>query len=46
MRPSNQARLRQQLHFLRRRSLQDGGLPFTKVLTEEVIVQALAAVTG
>src|SRR5215831_13069235 len=46
MRHSNQARFRQQLQFLRRQFLQDGDLPFTNVLTEEVIAQALTAVTG
>src|SRR5947209_19035952 len=43
---SNQERLRQQVRFLRRQFLQDGDLPFTNVLTEEVIAQALTAVTG
>src|SRR6516225_3398006 len=43
---SNQERLRQQVQFLRRQFLQDGDLPFTNVLTEEVIAQALTAVTG
>jgi hypothetical protein len=33
------------VQFLRRQFLQDGDLPFTNVLTEEVIAQALAAVT-
>ena len=46
MRHSNQERFRQQVQFLRRQFLQDGDLPFTNVLTEEVIAQALAAVTG
>jgi hypothetical protein len=32
------------VNFLRRQFLQDGGLPFTDVLTEEVIADALAAV--
>jgi Transposase DDE domain len=45
MRHSNQARFRQQVQFLRRQFLQDGDLPFTNILTEEVIAQALAAVT-
>ena len=40
------ASFRQQLSTLRRQFLQDGDLPFTDVLTEEVIAQALAAVTG
>jgi hypothetical protein len=43
---SSQQKLRQQVQFLRRQFLQDGDLPFTNVLTEEVIAQALTAVTG
>src|SRR5215468_5301844 len=43
---SSQQRLRQQVLFLRRQFLQDGELPFTDVLTEEVLAQALTAVTG
>src|SRR6201997_1060286 len=43
---SSQDKLRQQVQFLRRQFLQDGDLPFTNILTEEVIAQALAAVTG
>src|SRR5260370_12939328 len=46
MRYSNQERFRQQVQFLKRQFLQDGDLPFTNVLTEEVIAQALATVTG
>jgi hypothetical protein len=46
MRHSSQERLRQQVQFLRRQFLQDGNLPFTNVLTEEVIAQALTAITG
>src|SRR6516165_10234668 len=46
MRHSNQERFRQQVQFLRRQFLQGGDLPFTDVLTEEVIAQALAALTG
>jgi hypothetical protein len=46
MRHSSQERLRQQVQFLRRQFLQDGNLPFTNVLTEEVLAQALTAVTG
>ena len=46
MRHSNQERLRQQVQFLKRQFLQDGDLPFTDVLTEEAIAQALATVTG
>jgi hypothetical protein len=34
------------MHFLRRQFLQDGDLPFTDVLTEGVIAQALATLTG
>ena len=43
---SNQEKLRQQVQFLRRQFLQDGDLPFTNVLTEEVLAQALTAITG
>ena len=43
---SNQEKLRQQVQFLRRQFLQDGDLPFTNVLTEETIAQALTAITG
>jgi hypothetical protein len=42
----SQERFQQQVQFLRRQFLQDGGLPFTNVLSEEVIAPALAAVTG
>src|ERR1051326_1620988 len=44
MRHSKRTAFRDQVNFLRRQFLQDGGLPFTDVLTEEVITQALAAV--
>jgi Transposase DDE domain len=44
VRHSNSASLREQVGFLRRQFLQDGDLPFTDVLTEDVITQALAAV--
>src|SRR4051794_24951301 len=37
---------REQATLLRRQFLQDGGLPFTDVLTDEVLTQALAAVGG
>src|SRR5262245_8966186 len=40
------ASFRDQLSALRRQFLQDGDLPFTDVLTEEVIAQALATITG
>src|SRR5947209_13506935 len=39
---SSQEKLRQQVQFLRRPFLQDGDLPFTNVLTEDVIAQALS----
>jgi hypothetical protein len=44
MRCSNQGRFRQQVRFLQRQFLQDGDLPFTNVLTEIVVGQALQAV--
>jgi Transposase DDE domain len=40
---SNQGRFRQQVRFLRRQFLQDGELPFTDVLSEGTITQALKA---
>src|SRR5689334_25068749 len=43
---ASQQRLRQQVQVLRRQFLQDGELPFTNVLTEEVIAQALTALGG
>ncbi len=43
---SNRGAFRNQVNFLRRQFLQDGDLPFTDVLTEEIIAQALAALTG
>src|SRR5262245_3237198 len=46
MRHCNQERFRQQVQFLRRQFLQDGDLPFTDVLTEAAISQALATITG
>src|SRR6476469_2911763 len=44
MRRSHPRSFRAQANTLRRQFLQDGGLPFTDVLTEEVITEALAAV--
>ena len=41
MRYSNQGLFRQQASFLRRQFLQDGDLPFTNVLSESMIAQAL-----
>src|SRR4029079_4186702 len=43
---SNRGAFRDQLNFLRRQFLQDGDLPFTNVLTEEVIAQALTALSS
>src|ERR1700746_4100539 len=40
------ASIRDQLSTLRRQFLLDGDLPFTNILTEEVLAQALTAVTG
>src|SRR6478609_11191894 len=44
MRPPNRGAFRDQVNVLRRQFLQDGGLPFTDVLTEEVIADALTGV--
>src|SRR5260370_18617151 len=44
VRYSNSGSVREQVGFLRRQFLQDGDLPFTDVLTEDVITQALTAV--
>ena len=41
---SNQGRLQEQVSFLRRQFLQEGGLPFTDVLSESLVKQALTAV--
>jgi Transposase DDE domain len=46
MRYSNRGSFRAQVSFLRHQFLQDGELPFTNVLTEEVISQALSALVG
>ena len=46
MRYSNQGRFRQQVQFLRRQFLQDGDLPFTDVLSEDLVARALAAIVG
>jgi len=43
---ANRGAFRAQLNFLRRQFLQDGDLPFTNVLTAQVLAQALAAITG
>jgi hypothetical protein len=41
---SNQARFRQQTRFLRQQFLQDGDLPFTDVLSEQIVSDALATI--
>jgi len=41
---SNHGRFRQQVSFLRRQFLQEGNLPFTDVLSEAMVKQALTAV--
>ena len=46
MRSRHPASFREQVSTLRRQFLQDGDLPFTNVLTEEVIAQALTAISG
>lgn len=44
MRDCNQGTCRQQIRFLRHQFLQDGDLPFTNVLSQEIVAQALAAI--
>ena len=44
MRSYSHGRFQQQASFLRRQFLQDGDLPFTNVLSEEIVSQALAAI--
>jgi IS4 transposase len=46
MRHSHPRSFCEQASFLRRQFLQDGDLPFTNVLTEDAITQALAALGG
>src|SRR5882724_6450874 len=46
MRHSHSRSFRAQANTLRRQFLQDGGLPFTDVLTDAVIADALATVGG
>lgn len=43
MRHFNQGRFRQQVRFLRQQFLQDGSLPFSDILSSELIEQALTA---
>ena len=44
MRHFNPGWFQQQVRFLRRQFLQDGELPFTNVLSEEIVAQALTAI--
>lgn len=44
MRHSNQGRFRQQVSFLRRQFLQDGDLPFSNILSEGIVAEALSAI--
>jgi IS4 transposase len=44
MRDSIHGRFRQQVRFLRRQFLQDGDLPFTDVLSEQIVGQALKTI--
>src|SRR3954469_10371490 len=46
MRPTHPRSFPAQADLLRRQFLQDGGLPFTDILTDGVIANALAAVGG
>src|SRR6476646_8826654 len=46
MRFSNQGRLHEQVRFLRRQYLQDGALPFSDILTDDFVTQAMTAVEG
>ncbi len=41
-----QGPIQEQMRFLRRQFLQDGGLPFTDILSEEIISQSLKAIDG
>lgn len=45
MRHSNHGRFRQEVQFLRRRFLQNGDLPFSDILTEKLVAQALTALS-
>src|SRR6202140_3201167 len=44
MRHLNQGWFRQQMRFLRHQFLQDGDLPFSNVLSEDVVAQVLTAI--
>ncbi len=39
----NQGRFHQQVNFLQRQFLQEGDLPFTDVLSKQIVSQALTA---
>jgi hypothetical protein len=41
MRDCNHGRFQQQIRFLRRQFLQDGDLPFSNALSDEIVEQAL-----
>jgi len=42
----NQGRFREQARFLRRQFLQDGDLPFSNVLSEDVVAQTLTTISA
>jgi hypothetical protein len=44
MRDFSQGRFRQQIRFLRRQFLQDGDLPFSDILSEQIVAQAMTAI--
>ena len=46
MRYSSHGRFRQQISFLLRQFLQDGDLPFSNVLSEEIVSQAVTAISA
>jgi hypothetical protein len=43
MRPSSQGRFRQQARFLRRQFAQDGNLPFSDILSDDLVARTLTA---
>jgi IS4 transposase len=44
MRDCNQGRFRQQIRFLRHQFLQDGDLPFSNILSEQILAKAVTAI--
>ena len=44
MRDCNQGRFRQKVRFLKRQFLQDGDLPFSDILSEQIVAQAMTAI--